>query len=105
MISPALLDACKAFSTGLLENSLSHIDQNIAWTIIGDEEIIGIQALIEFNQQASAQVFPRYIINNLIITENHVVIEGSDSDRSDYFFCDIFHIKNDQINRITSYVS
>lgn len=106
-------EIAKAFSNGEFERTLKFISEDAEWTIIGEKNLAGKQAILDHCQQVAAyfkSVSTDFKTLNLISNQNKVVIEGTAEflrDGKQISFvsaCDIYEFNDKgQIQRIASY--
>ncbi len=97
-----IIAACEAYSRGDSEKALPLIAEDVAWHIVGDRTIIGLEAVREMCEEAAAEGKPNFENTRTIEGKHHVVVEGSDLDR-DVHYCDIYTSEHGKITEITSY--
>ena len=97
-----LIAACEAYSTGNGEAAFDQIAEDVQWHIIGDHTILGIDGLKHACEEAAKGEKPNFENHRTILSENAVVVEGSDVE-ADIHYCDIYTIRDGLISEITSY--
>jgi len=82
--------------------ALELISEDVAWHIVGDRTIDGLEAVKAMCEEAASQGKPNFQNVRVIKAKNHAIVEGADLD-TDMHYCDIYTVEHDQITEITSY--
>ncbi|GIZ07617.1 nuclear transport factor 2 family protein [Flavobacterium sp. UMI-01] len=84
-----------AFATGNVASFLTHIDENIQWTIHGDKTITGKKQFQDEIISMSAFTADEITIENIITHGAVAAVNGTFSiNRKSYSFCDIYRFKS-----------
>src|SRR5690606_15439748 len=108
-----LSEIAKAFSLGQFQETFPHLTENIVWTIVGENEFAGKEAVIRNCEQIAAyfrSVTTNFTLLNCIVDQNLVAINGAaefirDGQRIAFVSsCDLYEFDNRQkLSKITSY--
>ncbi len=103
----------EAFSVGAFEEVFDYLDDNIVWTIPGETELQGKQAVIDHCKQVKEyfnSVTTRFEIHDTLSDSNKVVVKGTAQFTRDNQLlstvsaCDVYEFNSQhKIIKITSY--
>ena len=82
---------------------LNHLADNIKWNIVGMPVIEGKKEVLETIKELHLENFSSSKIKNIVAEGEFVVVESSGKTSGNYF-CDIYQIKYDKIQELTSYI-
>lgn len=102
-MNKTLIQACESFSEGNSTLALEFFAKDILWSVIGEKEIKGIDALKQFCAEATQHGCPDFRNEQAIVGSDHVVIQGSERTEGGIAYCDVYRVENDSIVKITSY--
>ena len=97
-----------ACMNGDTEAFLSHLADDVTWEIIGDENLVGKEAIRQF-MRSMATDLPKFTVN-MIIAEGDIAVchgnmhmKGDDGLTHPYAYCDIYQFNNDKVSRMTTF--
>ena len=82
---------------------LDHLAENMKWNIVGMPVIEGKKEVLETIKELHLENFSSSKIKNIVAEGEFVVVESSGKTSGNYF-CDIYQIKYDKIQELTSYI-
>jgi limonene-1,2-epoxide hydrolase len=82
---------------------LNHLADDIKWNIVGMPVIKGKKEVLETIKELKLENFSSDKIKNIVAEGEFVVVESSGKTASNYF-CDIYQLKNEKIQELTSYI-
>jgi len=97
-----------AFSANKMEDFVAHCTDDVRWTMIGDKEYIGKEAILK--SMSGMDVQPVFNNGQIIADGDQVASNGTFSmqnkDGSMYnaAFCDVYNFSNGKITNLISYV-
>lgn len=108
-----LSEIAQAFSLGQFQKTFPHLTEDIVWTVVGENEFAGKEAVIRNCEQVAAyfrSVTTNFTLLNCIVDQNLVAINGAaefirDGQRIAFVSsCDLYEFDNRQkLSKITSY--
>lgn len=98
----AILEACKAFSLGNLDGALDTLSDDVAWEIVGQKNVRGVEAVEAFCEEMTQDGMPDFVIERITAGPASVAIEGRDTEDT-LRFCDVYTVTEVEITAITSY--
>jgi ketosteroid isomerase-like protein len=101
-------DVNEAMRRGDTEAFLARCTDDFVWTIVGDEPIVGKDALRKFMAQMPADP-PDFTVESVIAEGDTVVARGVMSMAENgrdvpYAFCDVWRIKGDKLASLNAFV-
>ncbi len=98
----------KAFARNDTEFVVSHVSENIKWTIVGDFTVEGKEAFTEALKSMEAEEPLELKIDKIITHGKDASVNGvmKSKDGKQYAFCDVYSFsgfKNPKIKEMTSY--
>jgi ketosteroid isomerase-like protein len=92
-----------ALSKGNTEFVIAHLADDITWNIVGMPAVNGKSEFLKTMKMMVIESFPDIAVKNIIAEGDYVVVEstGKNLDNS---FCDIYHLKNEKIWELTTYI-
>ncbi len=93
----------KVFLKGNAETVSAFIDDNIKWNIVGMPVIEGKKEFLETLKELHLENFSSNKIKNIVAEGEFVVVESSGKMAGNYF-CDIYQLKDEKIQGLTSYI-
>jgi limonene-1,2-epoxide hydrolase len=98
------------FSSGNFPFCYAYFSDDITWTIVGNNAVIGKKQVISFCNKMMEEMASSTLNNtNIIAAENNIAIEGycnytdADNKACKVTYCDVYKFLNDKIISITSY--
>ena len=82
---------------------LDHLAENMKWNIVGMPVIEGKKEVLESIKELHLENFNLSKIKNIVAEGEFVVVESIGKTTGNYF-CDIYQIKYDKIQELTSYI-
>ena len=82
---------------------LDHLAENMKWNIVGMPVIEGKKEVLETIKELHLENFNLSKIKNIVAEGEFVVVESIGKTTGNYF-CDIYQIKYDKIQELTSYI-
>jgi ketosteroid isomerase-like protein len=82
---------------------LDHLAENMKWNIVGMPVIEGKKEVLETIKELHLENFNLSKIKNIVAEGEFVVVESTGKTTGNYF-CDIYQIKYDKIQELTSYI-
>ena len=98
-----------ACAKGDTEAFLSYLTDDVTWTIIGDENLIGKAAIRQFMLPMGADI-PKFTVEKIIaegdvaMGHGNMEMKGEDGITHPYAYCDIYQFNNDKVNKMTTFV-
>jgi ketosteroid isomerase-like protein len=100
-----------AFAGNNIERFLDHCSEEITWTMVGKPVLKGKQDIREFmNSMGDCPTPPEMEVINIIAEGDLVAADGTmsmpNADGTIYngAYCDIYHFRNGEIIKLTSYI-
>ena len=109
-MKPTIKEISVNFAKGNLELSATYLAEDVKWNILGSNQIIGKEQVLEVSKMLQLQSFPVITIKNIIAEGNNVVVEstGKATTKSgkpyNQTYCDVFRFENEKIQEITTYL-
>lgn len=103
----------EAFCSHRFAETFPYMTDDIKWTMIGREELIGREAVIAHCNQGLkfletvSTTYPKlkiYRAETCVIVEGAAQFRDKENQTSSVASCDVFHFSNGQLVEITSYV-
>ena len=97
-----------ASAKGDIEEFLSYLTDDVTWTIIGDENLIGKEAIRQFMLPCTDT--PKFTVEKIIaegevaMGHGNMEMKGKDGITQPYAYCDIYHFNNDKVSKMTTFV-
>ena len=91
------------------EAFLSYLTDDVIWTIIGDENLVGKEAIRQFMLPTGLDV-PIFSVENIIaegdfaMGHGNMQMKGEDRMTVPYAYCDIYQFKSDKVSKMTTFV-
>ncbi len=82
---------------------MNHLADDVKWKIVGMPVIEGKKEFLETMKELHLENFGSNKIKNILAEGDFVVVE-SIGKKSTNFFCDIYHLRNEKILGLTSYI-
>ena len=82
---------------------LDHLAEDRKWNIVGMPVIVGKNEFLETIKELRLENFNTSKIKNIVAEGEFVVVESTGKTTGNYF-CDIYQIKYDKIQELTSYI-
>ena len=82
---------------------LDHLAEDMKWNIVGMPVIEGKKEVLETIKELHLENFNLSKIKNIVAEGEFVVVESTGKTTGNYF-CDIYQIKYDKIQELTSYI-
>ena len=104
-----LLIANEAVSSGNYETFLDYCTDDIKWSFIGDTEITGKNAVLQYMKEIYIAP-PIFDVKLLIAEDSHVIAKGTikmlnDEDNYEtYDYCDIWKFKDGKMEELQAFV-
>jgi uncharacterized protein len=105
-----LIKISEEFAKGNLEFTTTYLADDIKWNILGENAIVGKEAVLEVSKMLQLESFPDITIKNIVADGNCVVIESTGKAKTksgkpyNQTYCDVFHFRNEKIQEITTYL-
>jgi len=110
--NPDTRQISEEFSKGNFEFAYKYLAQDIQWSIVGDELLIGKDQVIEFCNKTAEyfkEVTTEFRTSNIIVDSNLVAINGTavfikkENKRTEVSSCDVYRFEGGKLKEITSY--
>ena len=94
---------------GDTEAFLSYLTDDVIWTMIGDENMVGKEAIRQFMLPMGLDV-PKFTVEKVIaegdfaMSHGNMQMKGEDGITLPYAYCDIYHFNNDKVSKMTTFV-
>ena len=91
------------FAKGNLEFAEKYLAEDIRWTVLGEEPIVGKEQVLEVSKMLQLQSYPVITIKNIITENEWVVIEctGKATTKNgkpyNQTYCDVFKFKGEKL--------
>ncbi|MGH9201103.1 MAG: nuclear transport factor 2 family protein [Vicinamibacterales bacterium] len=98
-----------AFAEGKPEKFLALCDENIKWTMVGDNTVKGKDAVRKWMAEMPSEP-PQFTVNNVIAEGDFVTAYGDmtmkekDGKPGSYSYCDVYRLRGDKIVELSSFV-
>ncbi len=98
-----------ACASGDTEAFLSYLTDDVIWTMIGDENLIGKDAIRQFMCPMGADL-PKFTVDTIIVKgdvamgHGNMQMKGEDGMTHPYAYCDIYQFNNDKVSKMTTFV-
>jgi uncharacterized protein len=99
-----------AFTAGRIEAFLDLCTDDIGWTIVGDQTVVGHDAIREFIKDAGAMEAPTFTVDKIIVDGDSAVCCGGmrmnekEECVGSYEFCDVYGFKGEKISELRTYL-
>jgi uncharacterized protein len=100
----------EAFLKGDTDGFLSHCDENVVWTMVGDTQKTGVKNIKEWMGQMEGNEPPKFKVKRIIADDTSAACYGDmtmknqNGEPVDYAYCDLYVFKGDKVTEMTSYV-
>ena len=94
---------------GDTEAFLSYFSDDVTWEIIGDENLVGKEAIRQFMRPMATDL-PKFTVDTIIaegdyaVCHGHMQMKGDDGLPHPNAYCDIYQFNNDKVSRMTTFV-
>jgi ketosteroid isomerase-like protein len=111
-MQPTNKEIAKAFSTGNFKMAYDYLADNMEWNMVGDNTLIGKQAVIDFCTKTAAYFASQttlFTVTNIIDGHDCIAIDGtakfiSKDDKTTHIAsCDVYRFKEGKLQQLTSY--
>ena len=98
-----------ACANGDTEAFLSFFSDDVTWEIVGDENLVGKEAIRQFMAPMPTDL-PKLTVDMIIaegdiaICHGHTHMKGDDGLSHPHAFCDIYQFNNNNVSRMTTFV-
>ena len=99
-----------SFAEGNTDGFLSYCADDIEWTMIGDQTVIGKDAIREFMKSMEGAEPPTFNFDktvaegDLVVSNGDMKMKGKDGTVEPYSYCDIYTFRDGKISELRSYV-
>ena len=99
-----------AFAKGGVEGFLSFCADDVEWTIVGDKNVKGKDAIRQWMASMGGMEPPKFTVNNVIAEGDFVTASGDmtmkdkDGKVAPYAYCDIYRFRDGKIVELRSFV-
>jgi uncharacterized protein len=103
-------EICEQIAKGNLDFYRMYLAANVQWTIVGEEQIVGKEAIIERAGMADLQAYPEVTIKRIIAEGDVMVVESTGEATLtngvpyDQSYCDIYQFKDGMIAEYSTYL-
>lgn len=100
----------ESFERGEIEGFLAHCDENIVWTMTGEAQTSGKDAIREWMGGANDCEPPVIGVDRMISTDDAVVCYGEmsmktkDGEAESYSYCDIYTFRGGKVTELKTFV-
>lgn len=100
----------EGFSEGNTEKIMLYVADDVRWDLPGTFSHVGKEAFRKEVNNDAFEGLPSIVIKNEIAEGDLVVVEGEvkcakkDGGMLDAFFCDVYHLENEKIKEMRSYL-
>jgi ketosteroid isomerase-like protein len=99
-----------SFTEGNTEGFLEYCNDDLKWSIAGDQTVEGKEAVRTFMGQMEGCEPPVFTVDALVTDDQHAVLHGDmtmkdkEGKTSSYRYCDFYRFENDKVAELTSYI-
>ncbi len=96
------------FAKGNLEFSRDYLADDVKWSILGNDTIIGKEQVLEVSKMLQLQSFPVITIKNVVSEGDFVIVESTGEAKTkngkpyNQTYCDVFWFNNEKLQEITN---
>ena len=100
----------ETFTKGDTEGFLSYCNDDLKWTIVGEETVTGKDAVRSFMAQMEGCEPPAFGVDAMAVDGDNVAAHGSMTMKDEngkeiaYRYCDFYRFKNGLVSELTSYI-
>ncbi|MCX2480199.1 nuclear transport factor 2 family protein [Pedobacter sp. MC2016-15] len=105
-----LMSVIDAFDKNDVDLILSHLADDVEWTIVGEQRFSGKQSIGDFFRAFPDMKMISSTKDHIIISGNNAVVDGEvqcinegTGVHHDMFYCDIYDFKDGKVQKMTSY--
>ena len=102
-------DVNAAFAANDVEGFLAHCTRDVAWTMVGDRTVTGVDAIRSWMTSMNAEA-PRFTVEHVsgdadtVTCYGQMTMKGEDGKEGKYSYCDAYTFKGDKIKELRSFV-
>ncbi len=99
-----------AFAEGDTEGFLSHCSGDLIWTLVGEKQVQGKDAVREWMNSVECPEPPTFTVVHMIADGDMVAcsgdmsMKGDDGEVGNFGFCDIYRFDGGEIKELTTYI-
>ena len=99
-----------AFTANNTEGFLEQCSDDVEWTMIGDQAVVGKDAIRTFMAQMEGHEPPVFTVDEMIASDDSVACYGgmkmkdADGKLGNWNYCDIYRIKDGKVTELRSFV-
>ena len=107
---PSNKEISEAFATGNYKFAEAYLADNIVWNILGENPVVGKDAVLEVGKLSQLESFPTITIKTVVSEGNYVVIESTGEANTkngqpyNQTYCDIYRFSEGKLQEITTYL-
>jgi len=105
-----LKDISEQFARGNMDFVKPYLAEGVRWNILGNGTVTGMAQLLEVNEMAQLEAFPKITIQNVICEGDFVVVESTGEARTKggkpytQTYCEVFKFVGEELREITTYL-
>ena len=102
-------DVNAAFAANNTEGFLAHCTTDVAWTMVGDRTVTGVEAIRSWMRSMNPEA-PRFSVEHVsgdadtVTCYGQMTMKGKSGALEHYAYCDVYRFRGDKIAELRSYV-
>jgi uncharacterized protein len=105
-----LKDVSEQFAKGNMAFVTPYLAEGIRWHILGGGTVVGKDQVLEANEMAQLEQFPRITIKAIVAEGDVVVVESTGEARTkggkpyNQSYCEVFRFEHGELREVTTYL-